>query len=407
MKVLLSAFACSPRLGSEDGIGWRWAIEIADLQHEVHVLTRRAYKGDIEATLPQLSQRERLRFHYIDLSTSIGYEGLGKVVGYVYIYIWQVLAYLYARKLVRRYDFALTHHITFGTIRFPSFLGLLPPPLVYGPAGGGETAPKALRKGYSFRGRVLDLLRDVSNRLIRIDPLANLTFATSSVLLLRTRENDRFVPTQFRHKIIHAREVAIDTPPPITLRGEHRGGLRIIYVGRFLYWKGMHLGIAAFAKLAKAHPNVKLTMVGKGKEGKQWRQLAITLGVDDKIDWIPWVEKSTVPMLYAAHDVFLFPSLHDAGANVVYEAASNGLPVLCLDLGAPGEIVGSHNGILVSTAKREERDVVNALAEGLAILQTDRHLLSSLSKSARLWAETQSWKERVASVYSAMVQKIG
>ena len=407
MNVLLSAFACSPRLGSEDGIGWRWATEIANLSHNVHVLTRTAYRSDIEAVLPDLPYQERLTFHYLDLSPSVGYEGFGKIVGYVYIYVWQVLAYLHARKLVRLHDFALTHHITFGTIRFPSFLGLLPPPLVYGPAGGGETAPKSLRKGYSSRGKVLDLVRDLSNQLVRIDPLANLTFATSELLLLRTKENDKFVPQQFRHKIVHVPEVAVDTSPLPASRAKSVEGLRIIYIGRFLYWKGMHLGIAAFAKLARVHPDVSLTMVGKGHEGKQWKQLAVELGVEGRIKWIEWVEKSSVPAIYAAHDVLLFPSLHDAGANVVYEAASHGLPTVCLDLGAPGEIVGAQNGMVVATADRGENEVAQALADCLAQLQSDREALSSLSASARAWAKTQNWQNRVGSVYQMVVAKIG
>ena len=38
MKILLSAFACAPNTGSEPGVGWRWAIELAK-QHEVVVVT--------------------------------------------------------------------------------------------------------------------------------------------------------------------------------------------------------------------------------------------------------------------------------------------------------------------------------------------------------------------------------
>ena len=29
MKILLSAYACEPNRGSEPGLGWRWALEIA------------------------------------------------------------------------------------------------------------------------------------------------------------------------------------------------------------------------------------------------------------------------------------------------------------------------------------------------------------------------------------------
>src|SRR5262249_17128782 len=43
--------------------------------------------------------------------------------------------------------------------------------------------------------------------------------------------------------------------------------------------------------------------------------------------------------LYDTHSLLLFPSLHDSGGFVVLEALSHGLPVVCLDLGGPREIV--------------------------------------------------------------------
>ena len=39
MRVLLSAFACHPGYGSEPGTGWHWVGALADLGHEVTVLT--------------------------------------------------------------------------------------------------------------------------------------------------------------------------------------------------------------------------------------------------------------------------------------------------------------------------------------------------------------------------------
>ena len=38
MKILLSAFACHPRHGSEPGTGWHWTAALSDLGHEVTVL---------------------------------------------------------------------------------------------------------------------------------------------------------------------------------------------------------------------------------------------------------------------------------------------------------------------------------------------------------------------------------
>ena len=48
-RVLLSAFECAPGVGSETEVGWRWAIEIGRLGHEVVVLTWTRDRAILEA----------------------------------------------------------------------------------------------------------------------------------------------------------------------------------------------------------------------------------------------------------------------------------------------------------------------------------------------------------------------
>ena len=39
-KVLVSAYACEPNVGSEPGVGWNWVLKMAQQYEEVHVVTR-------------------------------------------------------------------------------------------------------------------------------------------------------------------------------------------------------------------------------------------------------------------------------------------------------------------------------------------------------------------------------
>ena len=65
MRVLLSAYSCQPGKGSEPGIGWNWAMQIARF-HEVWVLTRAANRQAVEAAL-RANGPANLRFAYYDL----------------------------------------------------------------------------------------------------------------------------------------------------------------------------------------------------------------------------------------------------------------------------------------------------------------------------------------------------
>src|SRR5262249_23185470 len=105
-------------------------------------------------------------------------------------------------------------------------------------------------------------------------------------------------------------------------------GARVLFAGRFVDCKGMHLGIPAFAKLAKARPDARLTIVGEGPAGERWRRQATELGLDDRIDWRPWQKSDAMTVFYQQHDMLLFPALHDSGGLVVLEAMRQGMPVV-------------------------------------------------------------------------------
>ena len=61
--------------------------------------------------------------------------------------------------LAPRIGFQVVHHVTFVNYWMPTFLALLPAPFVWGPVGGGESAPRSFLSSFSWRGRIHELLR--------------------------------------------------------------------------------------------------------------------------------------------------------------------------------------------------------------------------------------------------------
>ena len=141
LKVLLSAYACEPGKGSEPGVGWNFALQMAK-DHEVWVLTRANNRSAIELGLCQISSR-KLHFIYYDLPRWARWWKRGSRGIQLYYYLWQIGIYFVARKLHAHIQFDLAHHVTFGKYWSPSLISLLPIPFVWGPVGGGESAPKA------------------------------------------------------------------------------------------------------------------------------------------------------------------------------------------------------------------------------------------------------------------------
>ncbi len=290
MKVLLSAYACEPNKGSEPGVGWNWVIEVARLGHEVWVLTRSNNQEVIEAELAKGGYPKNLHFLYYDLPNWAKWWKKGGRGIYLYYLLWQWGAYKKAKSAHKKISFDLVHHITFGVIRQPSFIGRLDIPFIFGPVGGGERAPWCLRKNYGFRGHIKDILRDILNFFIKFDPMMQSTFRKANIIYVKTRSSQSLVPIKYYYKTRIQLEIGIYQANKIkTATKCKKTGLRLLYVGRFLYWKGMSLSIHAVALALKSNPNIHLTMIGKGSEEKRWRRLCDKLGISDHVEWLPWL----------------------------------------------------------------------------------------------------------------------
>jgi glycosyltransferase involved in cell wall biosynthesis len=177
---------------------------------------------------------------------------------------------------------------------------------------------------------------------------------------------------------------------------------KLLFVGRLLYWKGAYLALTAFQQVSRRIPTARFTIVGRGPEEGVLRDLADQLGVADKVTFVPWMAQGDLFDLYKEHDLFLFPSLHDSGGMVVLEALCRGLPVVCLDLGGPKEVVDRTCGAVVGTANRNSAQVGEALAQAVLTILSDRDRWRNLSSGAIARARAFLWPHRVAQFYRSI-----
>lgn len=398
-NILVSAIACSPVLGSEDGVGWNWALQLSKLGNKVTVLTRKRFKKDIEEYLSR-QPNSNLNFAYIDILPRVDYTGSPSLISYLYIYVWQVLAFCKAKELLLLTRFDLIHHVTFAGIRLPSFLGFLGVPFIFGPVGGGEEVPAEILTTFPLKARFKEKLRKLSNRLVKYDPFMWLTLRGATVIGLVTKDCLSLIPHAYHSKVVISSTIGVEACNDDYCPRSNLDPV-VLYAGRFLHWKGMHIGLKAFAAASRKNPNIRLLMVGDGPAAAHWRATARAENIDDIVTWISWAKKVELDMLYRSSDLFLFPSFHDSGGMVVMEAALQGLPTLCLDVGGPGMMVNEMIGAKVSLNGSTENELVEALANSLLTLVADRQKLANLGRSAKHWSESQGWGDRVKNFYDA------
>jgi len=395
MKILLSAFAFAPNLGSEAGVGWHWAAELAK-HHEVTVVTDVTRRVLVEADNVQLPPNVRVIYFRPGWLRAIPLNS--KTAQLLYT-AWQFALLGFARDLHREHGFDLAMHCTYSVFRHPSFLGYLGIPFVFGPLGGGEDAPFALKRSFLWRVKVRELLRSLANKAASFDPFLWLAYSRATLILVSTEQTRCALPWPFRKRAVVYPNLGIDAIPDAKpcdrLEGEP---LRILFAGSLFALKGVQFAIRALAQSRKKGVQVELTIVGDGPYEPVLKQLAATQGVDQSICWLGRRPQSEVFALYRSMHGFIFPSLHDSGGTVVLEAQANGLPVICLDLGGPATLVTPDTAIVVSTHGCDESAVVNALAGALGKLASDESRRMAMAEAAIAHARSMSWERRVLGV---------
>src|SRR5437764_2674382 len=186
LRVLASAYSCEPNKGSEPGVGWNWVLQIAKFS-DVWVLTRTANRQAIEQEL-LVNPTPNVRWIFLDLPRWARLWKRGNRGVHLYYFLWQIQAYLTARRLHRVVRFDIAHHLTFVNYWLPSFLPLLPVKFIWGPVGGGESAPRAFRQQLSIRAKLYEYARDFARLLTRINPLSRIAASRVAVALSPTKE---------------------------------------------------------------------------------------------------------------------------------------------------------------------------------------------------------------------------
>jgi glycosyltransferase involved in cell wall biosynthesis len=176
-------------------------------------------------------------------------------------------------------------------------------------------------------------------------------------------------------------------------------GVVAVVVARLTVVKGQDRLIRALARLAPAHPRLKVVIVGEGPRREALGALARELGVEERVVFTGL--RRDVPRLLGAADLGVLPSAHEGVPMSVIEQMAAGLPVLASAVGGLPDIVADgHQGFLVPPGDED------ALTARLARLVDDDELRHSLGKEARQRAEREFSIEHTAHAFHAMVDAL-
>ena len=162
----------------------------------------------------------------------------------------------------------------------------------------------------------------------------------------------------------------------------------VLTVGRIQPLKGLDVAVDAFALLPG---DTTLTVVGgpSGPDGvrylEQVRRRAHSLGVYDRIRWVPPQPHETLASYYRAADVALVPSQSESFGLVALEAAACGTPVVATPVGGLRTlVVDGRTGLL-----RDRRP--DAFAEAAETVLASPVYAAELGRNAARHAQEFTW----------------
>jgi glycogen(starch) synthase len=163
----------------------------------------------------------------------------------------------------------------------------------------------------------------------------------------------------------------------------------ILFVGRLVQEKGVHLLIDAVPKILHYYPKAKFVIAGRGPAEDYLRNKAVDLGIANRIYFTGYIDDRTRDFLYREADVAVFPSIYEPFGMVVLEAMAAMTPVVVADVGGLSEIVvHERNGLKFYTGN------AGSLADNVLRLLHETELADRLAAAAkREISALYTWQE--------------
>ncbi|HME81047.1 MAG TPA: glycosyltransferase [Candidatus Eremiobacteraceae bacterium] len=177
------------------------------------------------------------------------------------------------------------------------------------------------------------------------------------------------------------------------------GAPLLLLVSRLAQEKSVSLALEALRLLRSDLPDARLLLVGAGPSADDLRAQAAASGLGDAAIFAGAVPRDELPAIYAAADLFVFPSTSETQGLVLAEAFAAGLPVVAAASPQTRDVFGPNQaGELVEDGP--------GMAQAVGALLGDRARYGAASAHARTAAaafDIKATAGRVIAVYEAVM----
>lgn len=408
MNILISAYACNPFKGSEPGVGWNLSVAIAQ-KHNVFVVTRKKNQESIQKYLKD-KPIKNITFLYYDLPWL--FLKVKKILGaQLYYILWNLMLIGKLKKWSKSHSIDVVHHITFNQYRTPSFGYFINKPFVVGPIGGAELIDSAFdgelekdtlkREKYRRKGLDFFLLK----WYLKIKSSKKLLVFSAHENLLRLQNivcGDNVSTYVLPSIAINQKDFEIDA------NQKKEDSFTMIYAGRALDWKGLHLFLEALGDVKIKMPYLKVVLIGVSsvKEREKVERWIADYGLEKCVKLISFMPRHELLVKLTSADLFVYPAFRDSGSMAVLEACALGCPSICFNVGGqdafPDDVL-----IKVPVVHNDYETTVKNFAAKLVWAYENKSQLSKIGASAKKFVFSEMvWTtkaEKINRLYNEIV----
>jgi glycosyltransferase involved in cell wall biosynthesis len=177
------------------------------------------------------------------------------------------------------------------------------------------------------------------------------------------------------------------------------GGKVIGMVARLDLQKGFEYLLRAVRELCNAFCELKVVIVGEGPDRAAIEGMVQEFGLQSNV--ILAGQKTDMPAVYAAMDIFVLPSLNEGLPMTILEAMAASKPVVATRVGAIPKVINhGENGLLV-----DPKDT-DGLRDAIASLLSDPDRCQRMGEKAHEWVSRNYTSEAMALKYRQLYDEV-
>ena len=394
LKILVSCYACSPKRGSEPGMGWSFVLGLSKY-YEVHVISEKEkWEKDINEELSK-NKNENLKFYFISKKRAKLLRKIWPPSYYWFYKKWQQKALILAKELDAKENFDLIHQLNMVGFREPGFLWEIDKPFVWGPIGGTENIPWKLFSLFSFYGKLFYGFRNIINSY-QVKYFKRPKLAASkkeAALIAATPDIQKSIKKYWNKESYIIPEIgAVVNKNNTIYKRQKNKPLKIVWTRQHIKRKALHLLLKSLVLIDKS-VEWELHILGVGSETNDWKKLAKNLNIDANCIWYGWIDKNKALSVMKEAHLLAITSLYDLTSTVIVEGISLGLPVVCLDHCGFSFVINETCGIKIPVNNPEA--IFNDFSASIEKLYRDEEYRFALANGALQRAEDFSWENKI------------